>query len=103
MTLTHSLHWQYSGYDSMLPVQGMQVQSLVGQLGSHMYGAAKNKRMVFTFLNIYNFIYLSNQLKAKYIYIYDKDVNGLQSLKYLLPGLLQERFASPVLIGVKKT
>ena len=34
--------------------------------------------------------------------MYDKDVNGLQSLKYLLPGPLQEGFASPVLIGVKK-
>ena len=36
------LTWQSSGLDSMLPLQGSWVPSLVGELRSHMYrGAAK--------------------------------------------------------------
>ena len=36
--------WQSSGWDSVLPMQGARVRSLVGELRSHMTrGAAKNK------------------------------------------------------------
>ena len=39
------LPWQSSGCDSMFPVEGAWVQSLVGELRSHItYGMAKKKK-----------------------------------------------------------
>ena len=41
------LPWQSSGEDSVLPTQGVQVQSLVQELRSHRpHGAAKKKKKV---------------------------------------------------------
>ena len=47
--------WDSSGYDSEFPMQRMWVQSLVGELRSHMlFSAAKN-----------NFFFLLNSHKRK--------------------------------------
>ena len=36
--------WRSSGWDSVLPLQGARVHSLVGELGPHkLHGAAKKK------------------------------------------------------------
>ena len=44
--MNHGLPWWSSGYDSALPLQGVQVRSLVRELRSHMLrGTAKKKKI----------------------------------------------------------
>ena len=51
-TVLWELLWGSSGYDSMLPLQGMHVWSLVGKLRSHMLcGMAKKNFFFILFLN----------------------------------------------------
>ena len=42
--MIQGLPWQSSGLDPMFPMQGTQVQSLVGEQGSHMAQPKKKKR-----------------------------------------------------------